>query len=78
MNNTTTISRTHKFVQGIQDDDTVDHEDIGTCGFYFVKKNNNTGWIYLLNILIHMWPDNLQENPDKMQYIRPVCTTVLG
>ena len=45
-------------VQGIQEDDPVEHEDIGICGFNFVKKGNKIRLIHLPNILIHLCTGN--------------------
>ena len=57
-NNAITLSRAWEFVQGIQEDYPVNHEDIGIHGFYFGKKRKKTGLISSLKLLIHLWPDN--------------------
>ena len=56
--NSTAILRTCREVQGIQEENSVDNKDIGTHGFEFVKKENKTRRIYLLKILIQLWPGN--------------------
>ena len=59
--NIANLSRTWKFVEAIQDDDTVVSEDISIHGFFFRKNYKKTGPIYLLKILINLWPDNWRE-----------------
>ena len=52
--NTANLSRTLKFVQGIQEDDPANHEDIGIHGFDFGKKDKKTGWVSLLKLPISL------------------------
>ena len=53
-------------IEGIDEDDPIDHTDIGVRGFDFTTNAPNKKRISFLKLIIHLWPGHWREQLKKI------------